>query len=148
MPVFILGYYTDIGDIKNIVFATNLDEEQDFMAEEIKKLQQLFNAKAHILWVNTPHVIENEDVMKEKLENYATRHIFSNYTVNIIKSMLPDKGILSFAEQSGADMIALATHGRKGIAHIFSGSLAEDVVNHAKRPVWTLSTKAKKFLSL
>ena len=44
-------------------------------------------------------------------------------------------------EDIGADMIALATHGRTGIMHLLSGSIAEDIVNHAKRPVWTCKLK-------
>ncbi|HAS60609.1 MAG TPA: universal stress protein, partial [Algoriphagus sp.] len=31
----------------------------------------------------------------------------------------------------------MATHGRTGFLHLITGSIAEDVVNHAKRPVWT-----------
>ena len=43
-----------------------------------------------------------------------------------------------FADDIGADLIAMATHGRTGILHILTGSIAEDVVNLSKRPVWTL----------
>ena len=44
---------------------------------------------------------------------------------------------MHFAEMIDADMIAMATHGRTGFAHLLTGSIAEDVVNHAKRPVLT-----------
>ncbi|HEY5918523.1 MAG TPA: universal stress protein [Chryseolinea sp.] len=37
--------------------------------------------------------------------------------------------------------MAMGTHGRKGISHIISGSLAEDVVNHIDCPVWTYAIK-------
>ena len=36
-----------------------------------------------------------------------------------------------------ADAIAMPTHGRKGISHLFNGSIGEDVVNHARIPVIT-----------
>jgi nucleotide-binding universal stress UspA family protein len=41
-------------------------------------------------------------------------------------------------------LIAMATHGRTGILHLLTGSIAEDVVNHSKRPVWTLKTTRQK----
>jgi nucleotide-binding universal stress UspA family protein len=41
-----------------------------------------------------------------------------------------------------ADLISLSTHGRKGLVHLINGSLAEDVANHAERPV--LSIRIKK----
>ena len=44
-----------------------------------------------------------------------------------------------YAEDIDADMIALGTHQRTGVGHFLLGSIAEDVVNHAKRPVWTFN---------
>ena len=44
---------------------------------------------------------------------------------------------LRYAEEINADLLALGTHGRTGLGRLFSGSLAEDVVNHSKRPIWT-----------
>ncbi|MCB0443187.1 MAG: universal stress protein, partial [Flavobacterium sp.] len=29
------------------------------------------------------------------------------------------------------------THGRKGLSHFFNGSISEDLVNHAVKPVLT-----------
>ena len=39
-----------------------------------------------------------------------------------------EEGIIHFADQINADMIAMATHGRRGFAHVMAGSVAEDVV--------------------
>jgi nucleotide-binding universal stress UspA family protein len=36
-----------------------------------------------------------------------------------------------------ADLIGLSTHGRTGLAHFFTGSISEDLVNHTVRPVIT-----------
>jgi nucleotide-binding universal stress UspA family protein len=42
---------------------------------------------------------------------------------------------------SGADMIAMSTHGRKGLNHLVTGSVAEDIVNHIDCPIWTCVEK-------
>ncbi|NRA92249.1 MAG: universal stress protein, partial [Psychroserpens sp.] len=42
-----------------------------------------------------------------------------------------------FSSDIDADIIGISTHGRQGIAHFFNGSISEDLVNHAKRPVIT-----------
>jgi nucleotide-binding universal stress UspA family protein len=62
----------------------------------------------------------------------------------IYNSLSEDAGILEFADDIGADLIAMATHGRTGMLHLLTGSIAEDVVNHSKRPVWTLKTTPQK----
>lgn len=43
--------------------------------------------------------------------------------------------ILRFAEESGADAIALATHGRGGVARALIGSVADKVIRSAHLPV-------------
>ncbi len=43
--------------------------------------------------------------------------------------------ILSTAEEIKADMIAMSTHGRKGLEHLLKGSVAEKIVQNAHIPV-------------
>ena len=56
--------------------------------------------------------------------------IYSDYNV--------EKGIFNYAQRVKADIIGLPTHGRRGLAHFFSGSIGEDVVNHSQLPVLTV----------
>jgi len=32
-------------------------------------------------------------------------------------------------------VLVVASHGRKGVAHFFEGSISEDIANHSKLPV-------------
>jgi len=48
-----------------------------------------------------------------------------------------EAGIFGYSQVSSADIIALPTQGRQGLAHFFSGSIGEDVVNHSDMPVMT-----------
>jgi len=43
--------------------------------------------------------------------------------------------ILEKARSWDADLIVMGTHGRTGLAHFLNGSVAEQVVRHARRPV-------------
>ena len=51
------------------------------------------------------------------------------------RALAPDLGILEAAQQSGADLIAVGTHGRTGLPHIRLGSVAARVVENAPVPV-------------
>ena len=42
------------------------------------------------------------------------------------------------AEETNAELIVIGTHGRRGLAHVMSGSVAERVVQHAGCPVLTV----------
>lgn len=50
----------------------------------------------------------------------------------------PAMAICDYAKEHECDLIALATHGRTGIAHLLIGSTAEQVVRHAPCPVLSL----------
>ena len=75
------------------------------------------------------------------MEKFAKKLGLKNYTINVYNDLTEEEGIIYFAESIKADMIAMATHGRTGFAHVLAGSIAEEVVSHAKRPVLTLVTK-------
>jgi len=47
----------------------------------------------------------------------------------------PATEILKFAEEIGADLIALGSHGRTGVLRFLMGSVSRRVVDHVKCPV-------------
>jgi nucleotide-binding universal stress UspA family protein len=50
----------------------------------------------------------------------------------------PAHEILAAASESGADLIAMATHGRTGVGRLLFGSVAEAVLRHASVPVFMI----------
>lgn len=56
----------------------------------------------------------------------------------------PRESILKFAKESDADLLVIGTHGRRGIAHLVLGSVAEWLVRMSPLPVLTVrATQAK-----
>jgi nucleotide-binding universal stress UspA family protein len=50
----------------------------------------------------------------------------------------PETVIVDVAKDKQVDLIALGTHGRRGLSHLFMGSVAESVVRHTDLPVVTV----------
>jgi nucleotide-binding universal stress UspA family protein len=140
-PVLTVKQKIAADSIKNIVFASNFVEDQSNLMVELKKLQVLFEAKLHLVKINTPNNFESTRKIRKDVESFVHKNKIQNYTVNIYCDKQEEEGIIYFADDIDADMIALSTHGRTGIMHLLSGSIAEDVVNHSKRPVWTFRIK-------
>jgi hypothetical protein len=109
--------------------------------EELFKLQEIFEAKLHLVKINTPNNFETNRTIFKEMKTFVEKYNISNYSLNVYNDYIEEDGIIYFCEDIGADMIALATHGRTGFMHLLSGSIAEDIVNHAKRPVWTCKLK-------
>jgi nucleotide-binding universal stress UspA family protein len=55
--------------------------------------------------------------------------------VDVADSAEPAEAILEYARESGADLIAMETHGLGTAAHLFAASVVEDVVHGARVPV-------------
>lgn len=141
VPVISIRNLTGLKSITNIVFPTDVTSASKDLVAKVKELQQLFDAKLHLLLVSIDYKLVNSSMLLGKLEKFAKDNYLTNYTLNLQREDSAEAGIVEFAKEVGGDMIAMATHGRKGLAHLFSGSLAEDIVNHVHCPVWTYSIK-------
>ncbi len=139
-PVFAIRKAVPVSSVKNIVFPTTLQLDQLDFIKKVKLLQDFFDATLHILYVNTPINYIRESDLKE----YSKAVKFTNFTVNVRNDRYEPDGIILFAEEIKADLLVMATHGRKGLSHFIAGSVTEDVVNHVECPVWTYTLKKKK----
>ena len=138
IPVLVVK--NDIKDfkIKNIVFASNFNVENRSAFQRILDFTLLFNAELHLLKINTINNFETTKV------SYCFTRIFidgfdlgDDFTLNIYNDISVESGVLNFAKLIDADVIVLNTHGRKGLAYLFNGSIGEDLTNHANLPVVT-----------
>jgi nucleotide-binding universal stress UspA family protein len=91
--------------------------------------------------INTPGNFQRDAIIRKYMEDFARKLQLKNFTINIFNDLTEEEGIIYFSESVDADLIAMATHGRTGFAHVLAGSIAEDVVSHSKRPVLTFVTK-------
>jgi nucleotide-binding universal stress UspA family protein len=141
VPVLIIKDYVK-SQVKNIVFPNDLDtEQQEDFVMKVKALQHFFKAHLHIVWINTPLNFTNDTETIDRLTRFAKRYMLKNYTIHVFNHSNEESGILEYSKYIKADLIAMATHGRKGLSHFFNGSLAEDVANHATCPIWTYTLK-------
>lgn len=143
-PVITIKGETDPSQLKKVVFAASFDELDVALAARIKNMQQVFDAQFFFVSINTPGNFITSRTAQHRLDKFVHRFKFEQVQTEIYNSLSEEAGILEFADDIGADLIAMATHGRTGILHLLTGSIAEDVVNHSKRPVCTFKTTPQK----
>ncbi|HEY5749820.1 MAG TPA: universal stress protein [Chryseolinea sp.] len=127
------------GPIKDIVFTVHPGYESKRLTGEVKKLQAFFDARLHLLHVNTPLLFTPDPTLQETLQHYANASGLTNYTLNIRSDYTVQEGVAHFAKEIHADAIAMGTHAWKGLVHAMVGSMTEDVVNHVDIPTWSCS---------
>ena len=75
----------------------------------------------------------------KRLEELASSHQHPQVPVaSQLRGGLPADSILDSAQTLPCDLIVMGTHGRRGISHAFSGSVAEAVLRKARCPVLTV----------
>lgn len=137
-PVITIKGAAKISEMKNMVFASDLTEEQDWMAEKAKEIQKLLGLNMHIVKIRTPYNFLTAEAADRQLKSFADRNHFEDFTLNHTEAEYSDEGIVAFAEEVGAGIIILSTHGKTRLAHLFGGSRAEDLANESKIPVITM----------
>lgn len=126
--------------IKNIVFPNVLNiENQTELVSKVKALQKFFQARLHVVWINTPLNFASDVETRQRLEAFAKQFSLKDYSINIFNHPNQEDGIIDFTRFVGGDIIAMGTHGRRGITHWLNGSVAENVANHTTSPIWTYS---------
>ncbi|HEU5291035.1 MAG TPA: universal stress protein [Cyclobacteriaceae bacterium] len=128
-------------DFKNIVYATAMSKDEEVFAAIVKRAQDMYNATIHLVRINTPGNFQRDAVVQKYMKDFAKKLMLKNYTINIFNDLTEEEGVIYFADSINADLIAMATHGRTGFAHVLAGSIAEEVVSHSKRPVLTYVVK-------
>ncbi len=137
VPVLVIKEGMKDFKIERFAFACDFKEESLPAFKKAKEFAELLSADLELVYVNTPgdqflstkHAYERINLFLSKANAGMQVEIYNDYSV--------EEGILAYSETINADIIGIPTHGRKGIAHFFRGSIGEDVVNHSKIPVVT-----------
>jgi nucleotide-binding universal stress UspA family protein len=103
----------------------------------VKELLDFFDASLDILLVNTPLHFRPDSEAKDLLKEFVAHYKLENYKLHFKNYYTVEQGIIQFAHDEKVDLIVMPTHALKGLAHLFNGSITEDVVNHIQSPVWT-----------
>lgn len=141
IPVLVIKNEIKDVDFSTAIFATNFEEENVRPYLNATAMFETLGTKLILLYVNLPneHFKSSVEIEKKIAEFLITADgnldrlndvaYQADYTV--------EHGVMNYANKVGADIIAIPTHGRKGIAHFFSGSIGEDIANHSPLPVIT-----------
>jgi len=137
IPVLVIKNGYDQFIIDNFVFATDCDLENKHTLNNAIKFAQKIDAALHLVYVNTANNFKTSIEVEDCMNDFVKGENIDKIKLHVYNDVTVEKGILNFARSINAGLIGISTHGRKGLAHFFNGSISEDLVNHANRPVVT-----------
>lgn len=140
-----------------ILVPTDFSAPSDAALEYAKILAGQFGASLHVLHVvdellftgpngSEVYVAESPDLVTEVFEDAKVR--LSHRVTAIertryratseIVTGATARSIVNYASERQMDLIVMGTHGRSGLDHLLTGSVAERVIRHAPCPVMTV----------
>jgi nucleotide-binding universal stress UspA family protein len=137
IPVLVIKKETKDFNPKNFVFVLDYSQETKKPFRKMLEFAKIFNSKLFFVTICTPSSFKVTHIIEKISGDYLANFDIENYTTHIYNDSNIENGIINFANSVNADLIGMCTHGRTGFGHFFNGSLSEDLVNHATKPVIT-----------
>lgn len=136
VPVLVIKSDPKDLNIKNIILGTDLSPESVSAYKRIVALFTQLESNILPVYVNLPNndFISSRE-FNEKLSDFAAAG--GTNKVEFIAGHIVEDGLIQYAEEIGADLIAVSTKARKGFSHFLKGSTSEDLANHSRIPIMT-----------
>ena len=135
IPVLVIKGKNVNHNFKNIVFASDFEQNNKNNFYKAVEFSKLFDSNLHLLYINTPTNFTTTSYITSKIKEFEVN--YPNITFSIYNDYTIEKGIVNYNNTNNIDLTIINTHGRKGIAHFLNGSISEDLVNHSERPILT-----------
>lgn len=142
IPVLVIKHRHEKFNPQMGVFACDFLENSVGPYKRAKKVFEAFGINMQMLYVNLSGDFRSTREIEKRILNFLELAEEPNPLDSLNKVIQYNEysveaGIFGYSQVSNADIISLPTQGRQGLAHFFSGSIGEDVVNHSDLPVMT-----------
>lgn len=144
IPVLVIKQLVSDFGMDTGIFASDFSSENIEAYKKAKEFFNQFDATMKLVFVNTPgRNFKSSKEIDELLFHFFKDAGYANPTkrindVGVISDYSIEEGIFAYSHLINADVIAIPTHGRKGLSHLLRGSISEDVANHSVIPVLTI----------
>lgn len=151
--------------LKNVLVPTDFSETSEAALAYGRELARTFGAKLHLLhvadnimfryafdgFVAMPPEVQTdfENAARSRLEQLLREDDCRELgAVAVLRtSNMTADSIVNYAKDTAVDVIVMGTHGRRALAHLLLGSVAEHVVRTSPCPVLTVRHPEHEFLA-
>lgn len=142
IPILVIKHRSENFAPKSGIFACDFLENSIGPYKRAKRIFDTLGIDMQLLYINLAGDFRSTREIERRILKFLTDANNPNPLSALNKVVQyndysVEAGIFAYSQVANADIIALPTQGRQGLAHFFSGSIGEDVVNHSDLPVMT-----------
>ena len=151
---------------QKILVATDFSECSEVALTYGRAIARQYNARLRVMHVVETSLVESFEVggyvtavppMEPDLETSESarldalisdddrRHLAAEAVLVMLQP--PAQAVVDYAAREKVDLIVVGTHGRRGLAHMVMGSVAERIVRTAPCPVLTVRHPEREFVT-
>ncbi|MCI0448894.1 MAG: universal stress protein [Chlorobi bacterium] len=128
---------------KLVVFASDFTAEAFGIFPFVWEFAKIFGSKVDLLKINTTDQFRRTRDDSKRMSKF-NKKFGSKFRAVIYNDYMKEEGILNYSDQIEADLIAIGTHGKKGLARFFSSDVSEGVVRLSHKPILVVNLKKFK----
>lgn len=138
IPVLSVPEGATFEGMKQILFATDFQDNLDTVYPHVLDVARLFGAKVFVGVINTRNNFATSRHAFEAFDKLSQKFPYNNVELVVHNDDSVEEGIQELSHRLNIDLISMLTHGRTGIAHLLRGSIAEDISSSLSTPLLTL----------
>jgi len=141
-----------VPSLKNVLFATDFSPCSQAALPHLRAIAECYGSTIHAVHVLAPEPMlsvpldmpreldAEQDVAQVAMETFLAGKPFGDvaYTATVMRGPLWEV-LAAFIEEKRIDLVALGTHGRRGLKKLVLGSVAEQIFRLARCPVLTVN---------
>lgn len=142
-PVIVIPVKPSKGLFRKIIFASDFSEEAYRIFPFVKEFGKINSSEIHLLKINTMDQFSRTIDDRRKISDFSRKY-GGKYVVSLYNDYMKEEGILNYANEVKADLIAIGTHGKRGLRRFFSEDVSEGIVRLSHIPILIVNLKKQR----
>ncbi|HEY8402275.1 MAG TPA: universal stress protein [Cytophagaceae bacterium] len=140
-PVLVIPQNASFNKMKEIVYATDLKNEEAESIEFVVELARKFEANIHFVNIQKENPEDVKEIISYALNNLLNESDYQNMAFHVIEDDDVINGVEFFAKQKNADLIVMGTYKRTLFQKLFHQSLSKKMAYSTQLPLLVLHKK-------
>jgi len=142
-PVIVIPVKPSKGLFRKIVFASDFAPEAYGIFPFVRDIAKINSAEIHLLKINTMDQFSRTIDDRKKMQDFS-RKFGGKFVTSLYSDYMKEEGILNYAHEVKADLVAIGTHGKKGLRRFFSEDVSEGIVRLSHIPILIVNLEKVK----
>ncbi len=138
-PMIVVKEEVPQANIRTIVLAVDLEEDDQWGIEEVIGFADALKARLELVYVRTNNNLSSNEAING-LQKLAKVSNMNNYSINVVDSQSIEDGLEGFVQKISPDMIAVISQGKGKLHKLIYGSSTEEIIKEAEVPVFVCKT--------